>query len=78
VVYAHGTLTTSKCFKCGGKTPSEDPKGEVLQGNVPLCQKITGRRKRRRTEDVLVDGKDPAVIVIGTSLSVAPISKVIT
>jgi len=116
VVYAHGTLTMSKCLKCGGKTPSEDLKGEILLGNVPYCQKITGRRKRRRTE-LVPDGKDPnekvpvrcggvmkpnitffgeplvdrvrrcleadqakadAVIVIGTSLSVAPISKVIT
>jgi len=113
VVYAHGSLNTSKCLKCGRKIPSEDLKGEIMLGNVPYCQKITGRRKRRRGEEVpedcsekvpvrcggvmkpnitffgepLVDrvrrcleadqAKADAVIVIGTSLSVAPISKII-
>ena len=115
VVYAHGSLNTSSCLKCGGKAPAEDLRDEILLGNVPYCQKITGRRKRRRGEDVptgedpdekvavrcggvmkpnitffgepLVDrvrrclesdqAKADAVIVIGTSLSVAPISKII-
>ena len=114
VVNAHGTLSTSKCMKCGGKTDSENLREEVLKGSVPLCRKITGKRKRRRDEQTpgiensdkvpvtcggvmkpsitffgepLTDRvrkcleadqqKADAVIVMGTSLSVAPISKVI-
>lgn len=115
VVYAHGSLNTSVCLKCGGKVSAELLREEVLQGNVPYCQKVTGRRKRKRNE-LIPEGEDPeakvpvlcggvlkptitffgeplvdrvnrcleadqakadAVIVIGTSLSVAPISKVI-
>ena len=139
VVYAHGSLHTSACLKCGGKVNSEDLREEVLKGNVPFCKRIVGRRKRKRGElqnqsgttaaelnnnsnnnnnsiaiaaadanddkgipvicegvmkpniiffgEPLVDrvrrclemdqAKADAVIVIGTSLSVAPISKII-
>lgn len=121
VVNAHGSLKTSKCLKCGGKVDSEELREEVLKGNVPLCQRVTGKRKRRRDEIGLKDenghgstctsdkipvkcdgvmkpnitffgepltdrvrrcleadqSKADAVIVMGTSLSVAPISKVI-
>ena len=36
VVNAHGTLSTSKCMKCGGKTDSENLREEVLKGSFLL------------------------------------------
>lgn len=117
VVYAHGSLHTSKCLKCGAKYDTESYRHEVLSGNVPYCKRIVSRRKKRKlneshedkgqncndeiaiacggivkpnitffgeplddrvTRCLEVDRKKAdAVIVIGTSLSVAPISKIV-
>jgi NAD-dependent SIR2 family protein deacetylase len=114
VVYAHGSLHTSKCLKCGAKGDTEIYRQDVLSGNVPYCRRIITQRKRKRkeshdtcqndseitiscggivkpnitffgeplddrvTRSLEVDReKADAVIVIGTSLSVAPISKIV-
>jgi len=124
VVYAHGSLHTSKCLKCGVKYDTQSYRHDILRGSVPSCSRIVNQRMKRqrnesqshhddecgndknKTSDITVTTcggvvkpnitffgeplddrvskclevdreKADAVIVMGTSLSVAPISRIV-
>ncbi len=51
IVYAHGSLNTSSCLKCGHKVKADDVREEILNGNIPLCKRVINKnRKRKRNE----------------------------
>eukprot|EP00511_Aplanochytrium_stocchinoi_P000299 CAMPEP_0204822914 /NCGR_PEP_ID=MMETSP1346-20131115/1089_1 /ASSEMBLY_ACC=CAM_ASM_000771 /TAXON_ID=215587 /ORGANISM="Aplanochytrium stocchinoi, Strain GSBS06" /LENGTH=366 /DNA_ID=CAMNT_0051949389 /DNA_START=220 /DNA_END=1320 /DNA_ORIENTATION=- len=88
-VYCHGSLNDSSCLRCKEKVDSESIMDQIRAGKVATCRKsdCNGVMKPNITffgEDVgnkinrsiQVDSvKADLVLVIGTSLNVAPVSK---
>ncbi len=53
IVYAHGSLNTSSCLKCGFKISADDLRGEILSGSIPHCRRVLSKsRKRKRAKDI--------------------------
>eukprot|EP00037_Helgoeca_nana_P014715 m.137366 g.137366 ORF g.137366 m.137366 type:complete len:414 (+) comp22676_c0_seq1:278-1519(+) len=92
ITYCHGNLRTARCLKCKRKASAADLAPIVAKGEVPYCVKCpggTGVMKpdmvffgERVSGDVVgkmtkESAKVDLVIVMGTSLAVAPMSRVL-
>jgi NAD-dependent SIR2 family protein deacetylase len=52
VVYAHGSLGWAQCMKCKSKVDSVVIAQEMEEGQVPLCQKTSKKRKLNRSTSI--------------------------
>jgi NAD-dependent SIR2 family protein deacetylase len=47
VIECHGHFRTASCVECGAKSRIEYVRGEILKGQVPICQVCELRYKKR-------------------------------
>lgn len=52
IVYAHGSMNTSSCLKCGQKVSADELRQEILSGNVPYCKRILNKNRKRKRKEV--------------------------
>lgn len=76
IVYAHGTLSTSTCLKCGHKVSADLLREDILKGDIPYCRRIINKsRKRKRKEDKEANNQSSDCgtnEVVVSSLSIMP------
>mmetsp|Transcript_20787 Transcript_20787/g.31204 ORF Transcript_20787/g.31204 Transcript_20787/m.31204 type:complete len:476 (+) Transcript_20787:288-1715(+) len=58
IVYAHGSLNTSSCLKCGYKISANDLREEILGGNIPHCRRVLSNKNRRRKRKIDTSGSN--------------------
>lgn len=90
VVYCHGSFVNATCLDCRKRVRCEDIREDVMEGKVPRCERCEGvvkpditffgeklKSKVRTSIRRDVDKAD-LIIVVGTSLKVAPMSRILS